>query len=107
VSTELVSESQTLAQLHHPHIVPIYSVHQAGPFQAVCMPYFGATTLADVLSDLTQGESVPVSGKALVSTVNARRNATHGGQAWPWRPPRWQPRHGLGRLPTRSRRWKG
>src|SRR5262249_53553249 len=43
VAPDLWGESQTLAQLQHTHIVPIYSVHQAGPLQAVCMPYFGAT----------------------------------------------------------------
>jgi eukaryotic-like serine/threonine-protein kinase len=42
-------EPQALAQLQHTNIVPIYSVHRVGPLQAVCMPYFGATTLADVL----------------------------------------------------------
>ena len=49
VGDRLFGESQTLAQLQHTNIVPIYSLHRAGPFQAVCMPYFGRTTLADVL----------------------------------------------------------
>jgi hypothetical protein len=70
VSTDLFRESQALAQLQHTNIVPIYSVHQGGPNQAVCMPYFGSTTLADVFRDLDQGESLPASGKALVRTVN-------------------------------------
>src|SRR5262249_6205734 len=52
IAPDLVSESRTLAQLHHPNVVPLYSVHQAGPFQAFCMPYFGATTLGHVLKDL-------------------------------------------------------
>src|SRR5205807_5897719 len=49
VSPDILGESQTLAQLQHTNIVPIYSVHRASPFQAVCMPYFGSTTLADLL----------------------------------------------------------
>src|SRR4051812_24413764 len=51
-------EPQLLAQLQHTNIVPVYSVHAAGPLQAVCMPYFGPTTLADVLKDM-RGRSGP------------------------------------------------
>jgi serine/threonine protein kinase/Flp pilus assembly protein TadD len=50
VSANLVEESHRLAQLQHTNIVPIYSVHRAGPLQALCMPYLGSTTLADVLA---------------------------------------------------------
>src|SRR5262249_38894977 len=45
------TEPQTLAQLQHTHIVPIYSVHEdarAG-LRAVCMPYFGGASLSRVL----------------------------------------------------------
>jgi serine/threonine protein kinase/tetratricopeptide (TPR) repeat protein len=51
VAPDVGDESQTLAQLQHTHIVPIYSVHRAGPLQAVCMPWVGGVTVADVLSD--------------------------------------------------------
>ena len=76
VSTDFEGESQTLAQLQHTNIVPIYSVHRKGPFQAVCMPYFGGTTLVDVLRGL-RTDSMPVSGKYFVSTLNNRRSHTH------------------------------
>ena len=59
VSPTSDDESQTLAQLQHTNIVPIYSVHRAGSLQAVCMPYFGATTLANVLKQLEGRESLP------------------------------------------------
>jgi len=52
ISVDLFNESQTLAQLQHTNIVPIYSAHSAGPLQALCMPYFGRTTLAEVLKAL-------------------------------------------------------
>jgi serine/threonine protein kinase/tetratricopeptide (TPR) repeat protein len=52
LSTGLVDESRWLAQLQHSNIVPIYSVHRAGPLQALCMPYLGSVTLADVLAAL-------------------------------------------------------
>jgi serine/threonine protein kinase/Flp pilus assembly protein TadD len=62
--------------LQHTNIVPIYSVHRANPYQAVCMPYFGATTLADLLKNWRQRESLPESGKELVSTLCNRKSIT-------------------------------
>jgi serine/threonine protein kinase/tetratricopeptide (TPR) repeat protein len=76
IATDLFTESQTLAQLQHTNIVPIYSAHRADPFQALCMPYLGSTTLADVLRSFDRLPSLPVSGKALVSTLNQRRFST-------------------------------
>jgi serine/threonine protein kinase/Tfp pilus assembly protein PilF len=76
VAANIVGEAHTLAQLQHTNIVPIYSVHRAGPFQAVCMPYFGATTLADVLEQVRSTALLPASGKIFVSTVNSRKDAT-------------------------------
>ena len=76
VATDILGESRTLAQLQHTNIVPIYSVHRADRFQAVCMPYFGRTTLADVLRQLDSGRSIPESGKLLVSTLNIRKLST-------------------------------
>jgi len=76
VSAETRAESQKLAQLQHTHIVPVYSFHQAGPLQAVCMPYFGSATLSDVLSDLQNREAMPRSGQGLVSTLQERRSRT-------------------------------
>jgi serine/threonine protein kinase len=48
VSPDAGKESRTLALLQHPNIVPVHSVHRVGTLQAICMPYFGAATLADV-----------------------------------------------------------
>lgn len=43
-------EPQTLAQLRHTNIVPVYSVHEsAAGLRAVCMPYFGGASLFAVL----------------------------------------------------------
>jgi serine/threonine protein kinase/Tfp pilus assembly protein PilF len=74
VSTNVWKESQTLAQLQHTNIVPIYSVHRDGPLQAVCMPYFGPTTLADVLGSLRGRESLPESGVYLVQALKSRQS---------------------------------
>ena len=78
IAADIFGESQTLAQLQHTNIVPVYSIHRANPFQAVCMPYFGATTLADVLEHLEGGKSLPDSGKMLVSTVKDRKLSVDG-----------------------------
>jgi serine/threonine protein kinase/Flp pilus assembly protein TadD len=76
VATGLFNESQALAQLQHTHIVPIYSYHHGQPFQAVCMPYLGSTTLAHVLADIRTQKSMPSSGKEILSTLNDRKKST-------------------------------
>jgi serine/threonine protein kinase/Flp pilus assembly protein TadD len=73
VSADAGGEPQALAQLQHTHIVPVFSVHRCGSWQAVCMPYLGSTTLADVLDELRGRGSWPDSGIALVSTVVNRQ----------------------------------
>lgn len=77
VAAGLFTESQTLAQLQHSHIVPIYSYHHSQPFQAVCMPYLGSTTLAHVLADIRTHKSMPSSGRDLLITLHGRRKSTH------------------------------
>src|SRR5205814_5209293 len=63
VACDIAGESQKLAQLQHPNIVPVYSLHRAGPFQAACMPYLGRTTLAQVVKHLADRPSLPSSGR--------------------------------------------
>lgn len=67
-----------MARLQHTNIVPIYSAHQAGPLNAVCMPYFGGTTLDDVLRGLGSEGTLPASGKHLISTLRNRHSTLHG-----------------------------
>jgi len=66
-------EPQTLAQLQHTNIVPIYSVHedaQAG-LRAVCMPYFGGASLSRVLESLWEKTDSPTRGGQLVQALEA------------------------------------
>jgi serine/threonine protein kinase/Flp pilus assembly protein TadD len=89
VSTDLAGESRTLARLQHTNIVPIYSVHHVAPFQAVCMPYFGATTLAHLLACYRRGQSLPATGRQLVNTLcvlNDRTGPSLGIHEAPTRP---------------------
>jgi serine/threonine protein kinase/Tfp pilus assembly protein PilF len=69
VSTDLSGESQILARLQHTNIVPIYSAHRVTPFHAVCMPFFGVTTLAHLLHRFRGGSSVPATGRQLIDTL--------------------------------------
>lgn len=73
VTSCLFQESQHLAQLRHPHIVPVYSVHKALPFQAVCMPYLGAATLADVCQELTTRNTPPESGQFFLDIIARKK----------------------------------
>ncbi len=63
-------EPQTLARLQHTHIVPVYS-HQVDPvtgLNLLCMPFFGRTTLAQVLADGLIHEDR--SGAALIEALD-------------------------------------
>jgi serine/threonine protein kinase/Flp pilus assembly protein TadD len=66
-------EPQTLAQLQHTHIVPIYSVHEdaSAGIRAVCMPYFGGASLSVVLHKVFGDSPRPARGEQLVSALLA------------------------------------
>src|SRR5437764_1580970 len=65
VSADLAGESQTLARLQHTNIVPIYSAHRADWFHAVCMPFFGVTTLPHLLRKFRGNPTLPTTGRQL------------------------------------------
>lgn len=81
VSHELNGESQKLAQLQHTNIMPIYSSHKVGTLQVVCMPYYGSTTLAQIIQGLrSELGRLPKSGRIFLSTLFARsetRRSSH------------------------------
>jgi serine/threonine protein kinase/Tfp pilus assembly protein PilF len=66
-------EPQTLAQLQHTHIVPIYTVHEdtRSGLRAVCMPYFGGASLSRVLEALGKTTPHPAQGRQLVEALRA------------------------------------
>ena len=79
------SESQWLATLQHSAIVPIYSTHALGDVYAICMPFLGNTTLADLLQAMARSPSTihkhwwslsrhepKTGGQALLSTIQQR-----------------------------------
>jgi serine/threonine protein kinase/tetratricopeptide (TPR) repeat protein len=79
ITSQVTDEPRQLAQLQHTHIVPIYSVHRQGSLQAICMPFLGPTTLADVVRSCEATRAIPVSGQAIVSTLSARSLVTDRG----------------------------
>jgi serine/threonine protein kinase/Flp pilus assembly protein TadD len=85
IAPDVGGESRTLAQLQHTHIVPIHSVHSAGPFQAVCMPFFGRTTLADILRHLATRSTLPQSAQELLTTPGSPSAAPPPGSPEPSR----------------------
>ncbi|MBC8352553.1 MAG: serine/threonine protein kinase [Planctomycetes bacterium] len=74
VSPYASDEAETLAKLTHPNIVPIFSVQQEKETEmtAVCMPYRGSTTLADLLeSGFTEGRP-PASARVITQVPQDR-----------------------------------
>ncbi|HEX5270618.1 MAG TPA: serine/threonine-protein kinase, partial [Gemmataceae bacterium] len=71
VSAIAGNEPQTLAQLQHTHIVPIYSAHEdsSSGLRAVCMPYFGGASLAHVLDETWADGTPPTRGEQLVAAL--------------------------------------
>ena len=67
-------EAETLGKLSHPNIVPVFSVDEDPETRltAVCMPYRGSATLADVL-DLAFAENTPPDrASAILDAVRER-----------------------------------
>jgi len=69
-------EPQHLARLQHTNIVPIYSIHEANSLYAICMPYFGDRTLADLIQAASSNAVLPASGREFLETVAVKRDET-------------------------------
>lgn len=83
VTLDYFDDSQTLAQLQHTNIMPIYSVHSNKNLRALVMPYFGSTTLAHVSSQLKSASTLPESGRHLVDILAQRRSSVKSGESPP------------------------
>ena len=105
VAPNLGGESLKLARLQHTNIVPIHSVHTVESLNAICMPYFGATTLADVIRDLSgKTNHLPETGRELLGTLFDSRLAPSGGTGEPGRTgPGTSPRSQAGPTGPRAR----
>lgn len=73
VTTRPTREAQRLAKLRHTNIVPIHSVHDEPPLQAVCMPFLGRRTLADLIREYRSTGTFPCTVVPAITTVAAAR----------------------------------
>lgn len=66
-------EHLSLARLQHTHIVPLYGAHDDASLglRALCMPYFGGATLAQVLQRLRPIAPAKRTGRDLVDALTA------------------------------------
>ncbi len=62
IARDVWGEANLLAQMHHPNIVPIHSVHYQEPWQAFSMPYAGCTTFLDILHSVRARPALPSDG---------------------------------------------
>jgi serine/threonine protein kinase/Tfp pilus assembly protein PilF len=76
VSAMQGKEPETLAQLQHTNIVPIYSFHEsdASNLHAVCMPYFGGASLSRVLEEMFKADKRPTEGRQFVAALRATQS---------------------------------
>jgi serine/threonine protein kinase/tetratricopeptide (TPR) repeat protein len=83
------SEPQTLAQLQHTNIVPIYSVHEDRNLglRAVCMPYFGGASFSHVLQALWSKTPCPRQGQELLRALESAQAPSSQEEARTDRPP--------------------
>ncbi|MCA9135148.1 MAG: protein kinase [Planctomycetales bacterium] len=69
-------ESDCLASLQHTSIIPVYSVHRDQELTGICMPFLGATTLADLVANSRRWASLDGPAAELVSTLRERHYST-------------------------------
>ena len=65
-------EAEIIGKLQHPGIVPVYSVKEdpANGLTAICMPYLGRTTLADVLDKAFVDGLAPRRSGVIAQTIS-------------------------------------
>lgn len=69
ITADIGGEARNLAQLQHTNIIPIYSVHRVKNLRAVCMPFLGRATLADLIYQIRDLQSPPNTWADLISTI--------------------------------------
>lgn len=68
ITADVGGEAKNLAQLQHTNIIPVYSVHRFNQLRAVCMPFLGSVTLADLVREVKDKPRPPSTWADLVST---------------------------------------
>ena len=67
-------EAETLGKLTHPNVVPVFSVkhEEESDMTAVCMPYYGSATLADLLEIGFEQGSPPTTARVILDAARER-----------------------------------
>src|SRR5262249_62127123 len=70
-------EHLSLARLQHTHIMPLFSVleYPERNLRSLCMPYFGGTTLAQLLKTLATQPLAPPTGQDLLRALDEAQAA--------------------------------
>ena len=73
-------EAETLGKLIHPNIVPVHSATTDAEtgMTAVCMPYLGSSTLADVLEEVFSRDQRPLRGERILAATRRRELLPRG-----------------------------
>lgn len=71
ITADVGGEAKNLAQLQHTNIIPVYSVHRFNQLRAVCMPFLGSATLADLVREVKDKPRPPSTWADLVSSSDA------------------------------------
>ncbi|MBI1323348.1 protein kinase [bacterium] len=79
LSSRFIGEAQTLARLQHTNIVPIYSLHQVGPFQAIVMPFLGRNTFENLITAVRKVHGSPITGQIVsdLLPVDSKSSGAH------------------------------
>jgi serine/threonine protein kinase/Tfp pilus assembly protein PilF len=74
------TEADTLGRLAHPNIVPVHAaaVDEQTGLAAVCMPYLGCATLADLCDRAAAGPALPVKAASILETARAAADRVAG-----------------------------
>jgi hypothetical protein len=66
------AEARVIGRLAHPHVTDLYWARPVGGRTAVCMPFLGVATLADVIAGAFHGgDRPPASGLAILAAAEA------------------------------------
>ncbi|MCA9129508.1 MAG: protein kinase [Planctomycetales bacterium] len=76
ITQRLTTEAARLASLQHSGIIPVYSIHEDRGLFGICMPYLGAVTLGNLLSERGWFSDYSDKSQAQVSTLIANRFST-------------------------------
>lgn len=77
-------EHLSLARLQHPHVVPLYAVHDFAELdlRALCMPYLGGATLDQVLAKIEDFHPAKRRGADVLEVLDRVRTELIASPAW-------------------------